>query len=252
MTTPTDYDLYVGIAFGTDPTTAQDPTRGTLTWTEVTSDVIACSIKRGRDKITDEMPPGVCTFTLQNQSGDYDPVYSAGTYYSSVPWTGAHVVVAADNSSTTEKRLFYGYIRANEGVQVTFDDFVSYTTISAYDWLGVAAESQYQGLTPSDQSPGTAVDEAMDDAGFSNVARSLDTGNATLQSGELAWTGDLLGFLQQIARSEGGVLWCDVDGTVTFDGRSAYTESRFTSSQRTFSDDGADTEILRGQIAGVW
>ncbi len=102
MTTPT---LKVEIAFDDDPLTVSP------TWTDVTAyvrDSPGVQISRGRPTELDTFTPGRCTFTLDNNDGEFSPLNSSSTYNGKL-LPGKQVRVTATYSST-DYRLFRGFI----------------------------------------------------------------------------------------------------------------------------------------------
>lgn len=69
-----DIAYSVEIAFVSDP-------YGTLTWTDVTSDVESFTTTRGRNYELAKTDPGTATIALDNSQGDYDPTNTASPYY---------------------------------------------------------------------------------------------------------------------------------------------------------------------------
>jgi len=65
----------VNIAFGSDSLDT------TPTFTDVTSKVRACSIKRGRATEFEEYQAGTLSLSLDNRARTFDPLYTAGPYY---------------------------------------------------------------------------------------------------------------------------------------------------------------------------
>lgn len=92
------------------------------------------------------------------------------------------------------------------------------------------------GANPWDgDDTGTRVGRVLDAIGWPAGLRDLDTGLSTL--GPALLEGTALDYLQLLARTEDGLLYCAPDGDVTFVSRSALrSESRFTTSAGTFSD----------------
>jgi hypothetical protein len=71
-------EVRVEIAFGFGP---YDPEPLSFDWIDVTDDVRAVTIKRGRPSEFDRFPASTCTVTLRNDERQYDPLNSAGTHY---------------------------------------------------------------------------------------------------------------------------------------------------------------------------
>ncbi len=140
MTTPT---LKVEIAFDDDPLTVSP------TWTDVTAyvrDSPGVQISRGRPTELDTFTPGRCSFTLDNNDGEFSPLNS-GSSLAGKLLPGKQVRVTATYSST-DYRLFRGFItgwpqRYAEGKR---DAIVP---ILAFDALSKLNEIEIMSLTDS-------------------------------------------------------------------------------------------------------
>lgn len=91
-----------------------------------------------------------------------------------------------------------------------------------------------------DDTPYVRINRVLDAIDWPASDRDLDTGRASLDSATSIQGNDALSHLQAIALSEGGRLFVSRTGKVTLIGRNEFwTETAYTTSQATFSDDGA-------------
>ncbi|MBP7406076.1 MAG: hypothetical protein KA973_14275 [Candidatus Microthrix sp.] len=84
------------------------------TWVDVSADVVlsaGLSISRGRDSETgDAISVGTCSFTLQNDTGEYSPDLPASSHYPYVV-EGVHLRVSA-KANGSYRRRFYGTVQS--------------------------------------------------------------------------------------------------------------------------------------------
>ena len=110
MTVPT---IRVEIAFGhgaySTPSGAQ--------WIDVTSDVFEITTNRGRTSEFEQFPAGTCTIGLYNDSRQWDPLNTAGTYYGDLLANTPVRVVAT--ISAVDYHIWRGYV---DGWPVTYTD----------------------------------------------------------------------------------------------------------------------------------
>lgn len=85
---------------------------GSMTWTDVSADVRAVHIDRGRQVELDEFSGGVAQVILGNLAAKYDPLNTAGPYYGNIlPMRRIRISVSTD-SITPE--IFEGYVQGFE------------------------------------------------------------------------------------------------------------------------------------------
>ena len=104
--------LTVEIGFSTTAGSGTIPINSTLasiTWTDVSSDVRSCSIKRGRSSELDSFNTGSCQITFANADRKYDPENAAGTYYGKLT-PGRPIRIRATPPSGSATGIFFGFI----------------------------------------------------------------------------------------------------------------------------------------------
>lgn len=104
--------LTVEIGFSTTAGSGTVPINSTLasiTWTDVSSDVRSCSIKRGRSSELDSFTTGSCQITFANADRKYDPEYASGTYYGKLT-PGRPIRIKATPPSGSATGIFFGFI----------------------------------------------------------------------------------------------------------------------------------------------
>jgi len=104
--------LTVEIGFSTTAGSGTVPLNSTLssiTWTDVSSDVRSCSIKRGRSSELDSFNTGSCQITFANADRKYDPEYASGTYYGKLT-PGRPIRIKATPPSGSATGIFFGFV----------------------------------------------------------------------------------------------------------------------------------------------
>jgi hypothetical protein len=104
--------LTVEIGFSTTAGSGTVPLNSTLssiTWTDVSSDVRSCSIKRGRSSELDSFNTGSCQITFANADRKYDPENASGTYYGKLT-PGRPIRIRATPPSGSATGIFFGFV----------------------------------------------------------------------------------------------------------------------------------------------
>jgi hypothetical protein len=241
--TETTVTVFFGVGgAGGDVFVLDDAVRGVLdsatytlggdTGSDVTSDVRAVSIMRGRTSpIFDNVNAGTAMVELNNEDRSYDPDYTAGAYYGGIMPTKR--VVIATNGVT----LLDGQV-ADWALDYQVSG-VSLATIEAEDALAVLSRQQFTEWTATgSQAAGARYTAILNrgEVGWSGGARDLDTGISTLQGDAVSWGSNVLAYCQLVARSDLGVFFASRDGVITFhDRHHNYYE---TGTPLAFADDG--------------
>jgi hypothetical protein len=212
---------------------SQDPVQtNPLVWTDVTSHTLNLATNRGRDNFWDLHSPGSATFTF-----DYN-FYSNVTVVPNTP-----VRVSANDSTSTTRRLFTGFLRPQNGYVLDVANALSATNLQALDFLSLLAERNFDAATIISEGSRAGTLMALIDVYYGSVfpawqTETLDTGQTIMQDPPLG--GTLLDIFQNLTFSEGGAFYVKSDGTVNFDDRMAIRNtSRIATSQVTFDDSGA-------------
>jgi len=216
------------IAYFDVPTTPvfllDDPVRGKLddtTYvlagdiaTDITSDVVAVSTKRGRSRWLDEIQVGTCSFTVRNLTRDYDPT-GAGLYSANIV-PGKRVQIDVGGAP-----VFDGVVD-DWDLSYTLDgDAIATAVVS--DTLSRLGRMKLSAHTATSQLSGARVDAVLDRAevDFPAGQRDVDAGLTTLQADTVDEGTDVLTYLKLVARTESGRLFAARNGVLTFRERSA-------------------------------
>ena len=209
-----------------------------VAYTDVSTDVRAVTISRGKQRELDEFAAGMCSVVLDNRDRDYDPLYTSSPYFvdgETQVKTGRWMRVKATHPTTgVEYDLYKGTIR-NWDLNYDFPNDAT-STPSATDYIENLTNTNITTTTSAGLS-GVMVGEILNEANI--LERTLDTGNTSLQAVTFAGANALTA-LQTATKSEGGgtaAIYCDGTGDVVFEDRlSLTTNARSSTSQATFGD----------------
>jgi hypothetical protein len=224
----TTVTIYFGVgAVGNAFWTLEDPVRGALNGSyglagdigsDVSVDVLAVDIRRGRGSPLDEFNAGTCTIVLDNSERTYDPVNTVSPYYGNVR-PGKRVVVQTEGVT-----IFDGFV---EDWDLDFDRGPggggSTATVVCVDALASLAAMEFDEWTATaGQTAGPRLTAVLN---RSEVAwgwnRDIDTGVSTLQGGLVTWGSNVLNYMQLVTRSDLGRLFAARGGVLTFRDRHA-------------------------------
>lgn len=203
--------------------TLDDATKGALdsaTYTlagdvlvDVTDDVRAISVKRGRSKVLDKFTAGAANITLDNRSRYYDPTYASSPYFGSiVPRKQVRV-------SHLDYDLYTGMVEDwNFQWDVSGD---SVAEPSCTDGFSILAQQTLTAGTATSQATGARVGAVLDAVGWPATQRAISTGAVTLDADVRGDDVNALNYLQQVELSEGpAALFVGKSGAFTFRDRS--------------------------------
>ena len=213
---------------------------GAITYTDVTSDVQSVSISRGRSRDLDTFTTGSCSVRLLNNARKYENTNTSSPYYPGIEPMIAIRVDATTDGGSSYKDLFVGFVT---DINLTYpDQSNSFADFIASDAFMKLANTSLINASFSSTDSGTLVGNILDNANVKfGAERDIETGISTMQ----ALSGiseNTLSVLQNIERSENGLLFMSKDGKLTFKSR----HTTFPSTpDATFSDDGSDIPYLR-------
>lgn len=220
------------IAFGSAPFAASP------SWDDISSDLLSLNIKKGRQHALDRMEAGTCFIELKNDSEEYWPDNSGGSYYPNVVPVRRINLRATYGGSTYD--LFTGYVRRYRPRWRARGGFGSVMVVRAADVLRNLARLEINdGTGFSSELSGTRIDNVLDLLS-SNIGRDLDTGQSTLIASGAITNVKALAHLHTVQWSEAGYLFVAGDGDVQFHDRHARLKSPYTTSQATFGDDAGE------------
>jgi hypothetical protein len=256
--------VQIGFSIGASTGTwlhLDDETRGLLdtgtlapsaTWEDVTSYVRSVSMRRGSSRVEGAIlryEAGTCSITLDNRDRRFDPANLAGPYVAGgvTQVTPMRAVRVQANWSGTVYSLWRGFVDAWQvaytgpnAAEVTLTATDGMKVLGAYDRAAVAPVG-------AGERSGSRINRILTSAGWPLADRRIATGDSTVQATTLA--GNALSELQLTADSELGELYIDGAGRVVFRNRLALLQqARSNTSQATFGDDAAGTELRYADV----
>jgi hypothetical protein len=209
---------------------------------DVSSEVQAVSIQRGRNANADQFQAGTASIRIADINGDFNPENLSSPYAGLLLPLRKVTITATDNNTGLVYPLFAGYITGYNFTQAQVVGEVSYTTLSAVDGfrlLNMGTVSTVTGATAG-QLSGARVTKILDAVAWPNSMRDIDAGQTTLQV-DPGTTRTALNALQTVETSEYGAVYMDPSGNVVFQDR-ALTSSSIAGTATTFADDGSGIE----------
>jgi hypothetical protein len=239
----------VRIGFTQNTFTLDDLVRGVLDsaelagatpLTDVTSDVQSINISRGRSRDLSTFSTGTASVRLLNNARKYENTNTSSPYSPGIePMIAIHVDATTDGGSTY-KDLFVGFVT---DINLSYpDQSNSFAEFLAADGFMKIANTSLINASFSSLNSGALVSAILDNANVKfGAERNIETGISTMQSLS-SISENTLSVLQNIERSENGLLFMSKDGKLTFKSRHTTFPSSPTA---TFSDDGSDIPYLR-------
>ena len=230
-----------------DPFTLDSATSGVLdsdvlegiTPVDITADVYAIRVERGRSRWLDDFQAGTCSISLDNRTRTYDPT-GGGTYSTDiVPGKRFRV-------TTGGTPIFDGTADDWDIAYSLGGDSVASVVIS--DGFSDLGHTILTETATTSQLSGARLTAILDraDVNFPTAYRDIDAGVTTLQADTIADGTDVASYAQLIARTEGGRLFMAADGDLTF--RDRY-ETQTTVGALKFADDGTGVPYYGIQVA---
>tara|TARA_Y100000310_G_scaffold327860_1_gene394860 strand:+ start:119 stop:1294 length:1176 start_codon:yes stop_codon:yes gene_type:complete len=226
------------IAFDTDPFAT------TPTWTDIDSDLLFFSMKKGRKHQLDRMEAATAVLILNNADSNYWPNNTGGDYSPNVLPAKRVNIRASFNFITYD--VFTGFIESwvpswRGGTGSTAGPIMTVKCAGVTKnlsrlWLNNAGESQ--------ELSGTRVGNVLDELSWPAADRDLDAGQSTLIATGSQVNVNSLAHLQTVQTTEQGIIFQAGDGDVQFQDRHARFKSPFTVSQATFGDDGGENKYF--------
>ncbi|MFM1964648.1 MAG: hypothetical protein RL134_373 [Actinomycetota bacterium] len=178
---------------------------------DVTNDLRAVKIRRGRSRTLDKFTAGNANLTLDNRDRYYDPTYASSPYYGSIL---PRKQVVIEHLGYT---LFTGQVEDWDFGYTLSGDAVAET--SCVDPLSYLATQILTPGTATSQATGTRVGTILDQAGWSSSTRNISAGAATLNADYIPANTNALAYLQKIELSEPGAFFMSREGNATFRSR---------------------------------
>lgn len=255
------FDL--SLAGGGDFFTLNDPVKGELDdgpfglagdiLTDVSDDVRAVTVRRGRSNETTSIDAGAATVILDNRLRQYDPTAAASVSLlgpSILPRKAIDIIIDGES-------LFRGQVEDWDLTYTMGGD--SITTAKCSDGFTLLAQQVFASGPGATGLAGSVIYDTASAAGWPLGRIFVDPGNVTIGPNDISDGTNVLKYLQQIAASEPGLLFISKDGALTFRDRTASQDPTGVE----FTDDGTGigfqsieidfgTELLFTRIEVEW
>jgi hypothetical protein len=196
---------------------------------DVTDDVRSIAIKRGKNRLLDNVDPGLANIVFNNHDRKYDPLNISSPFATQI------IPKRQVRISVNDEPMFYGLV----------DDWNFEYDISGDSVAAAAVSDAFTAFTSTTLTAGTSITQlsgARVNAVLSdpNVlwpaeSRDINTGGMTLGPDVIAADSNVLEYLRKIESSEPGIIFMSKDGKVTFRDRNVAPTSTNTVA---FADDG--------------
>jgi hypothetical protein len=204
---------------------------------DVSDQVNAISIKRGRSAESDQFQTGTLTLKIVDTNGDFNPMNVSGPYYQLLN-PMRKIQITATYLGVTYP-IFAGYITGYNTTTPQYTGDVSFTTITAVDAFRLAQNAQISTVTDATagQLSGTRINKILDQIVWPSSQRQIDAGQTTVQA-DPGTARTALGAMQTVETSEYGALYADAYGNFVFKDRKTATTS-VNQTAVAFTDDGS-------------
>jgi hypothetical protein len=190
---------------------------------DVTEDVIAVNVRRGRSKQLEQFDAGGAEVVLRNDLRKYDPAAgTAVTPFGASMRPRKQVVI-----TSAGRRVFTGTVE-DWDIEYRLDgDHIA--SVQASDAFSILAQQLIPRTTNVVEGSGARVNSVLDlpSIDWPEARRDISPGKAILQadtiSDENSYT--VLEYLQQVEISEPGALFIARDGSLTFRGRDDFQKA---------------------------
>jgi len=179
---------------------------------DISGRVVSLAVSRGRQDVLEPVRSGQASVTLRNFDGALDPLNNDSPLYPGVEPARTLEIYADD------VQVFDGLV---EDIFLSFSpDGDATVEVQAFDKLSTLALAEFPpaGLAVNEESSGDRVTDVLDsNSQFWTDGTDIAAGDSTLAAGTA--TGNVVQYLNTVARSEGGVLFVGRDGDLVFRNR---------------------------------
>jgi hypothetical protein len=212
---------------------------------------------RGKTRELDRFQAGQASVSFNNSDRIFDPTYAASPFFGQIE-PRRQMVISVDDIIQYEGTIDdwnIGYEKGGNSVAVAiaFDGIANLANIKLQDFTPSGSVLDYKFFILNDATrgklneednllagtdgvvtTGRAINSALDQIGWPDNKRDLDTGLAVVESNPIADDTIVLDYLQKVATSEPSGVFISKSGSVKFRQRN----SAFLGDQPFFSDDG--------------
>jgi len=189
---------------------------------DISSQVLKCSTRRGRNRILSNFEAGSATVTLNDPDSDFNPQNTAGPYYGKlIPLRKIRIYAETEVlGDIVSVNLFSGYITSYDTGFYEGTNATSTVVLQCVDGFRLL-NNVATGLTsvpgcPAGQLSGARVEALLDFAGFPTSMRSITVGNSTMQADPAGTNRSILAAIQTVEQSEFGAFFMTRSGRALF------------------------------------
>jgi hypothetical protein len=244
-----DYLVEISTGFSIGGFTLDSATTGLLDGTagvldgrpeyaDVTSEVDSFSIRRGRRKVTDQMPvSGTCSIKINDQSGLFNPFNTSSIYYNPVLNEPGLAPLRKVRVSRDAQYVFAGRITAFDQQYVLGG--INEITVVASDDIYVLSQTALNAFTPASETSSARLSTvlALPEVTFTGTTSITASPVATLGAYAVPANTSTTSYLSQINDAEQGRLFCNRSNTLVFQSR---VVPAIATPAATFKDDGTN------------
>jgi len=222
---------------------ASDAFDTTPTWTDVSSDVMDISIRRGRTYEMNRIEAGTATVRLKNIDGDYWPNNTTSAYYGNIKPVKRINIQACYPTATTAYDLYTGYIEAWTPAWIQEPITAPVMDLSCADLLKNISRYMINNTTGyAAELSGTRVANVLSEMSWPTSASSIATGQSTMISTGALANVNAMDHLYNVLDSELGILFISASGSAVFQDRATRNAAPYDTSQAIFSDGTGTTD----------
>ena len=183
---------------------------GGLIFYDVTDRVREISVSRGKSAIFSEISAGQATISFNNHDRAFDPRYTASPFAGNIV-PRREIKIYSDGAP-----IFVGWVDDWNLSYLPNGD--SITEAIAFDGFSILAGQKLPLSTPIEQLAGARVEAILDlpDVNWDPNLRQIQSGVLNMGTQEITLGTNVLNYLQQVTRTEDGLLYMSKAGEVTF------------------------------------
>jgi len=232
------YPLLLDTAFGVLGTNTLGDAPADLV--DISSQVLRCSTRRGRNRILSNFEAGTATVILNDPNSDFNPQNLSGPYFGKlIPLRKIRIYAETEfDSEIVQVNMFSGYITSYDTGFYEGTNATSTVVLQCVDGFRLL-NNVSTGIAPipgatAGQLSGTRVNTLLDFAGFPDSMRTTDAGNSAMQV-DPGQDRQILTAIQTIEQSEFGAFFMQRSGKTLFLDRDEVAK-RADSAPRTYTD----------------
>jgi hypothetical protein len=213
---------------------------------DISSQVMRCSVRRGRNRILANFEAGTATVTLNDPNSDFNPQNATGPYFGKlIPLRKIRIYAQTEFAGdTVEVNIFSGYITSYDtgfysGVYTT--STVTLQCVDGFRLLNNVSTPQDDLLgpvpvpgCPAGQASGDRINSLLNFAGFPDSMRTTDFGDSLMQA-DPGGPRSILAAVQTVEQSEFGAFFMQRSGKTLFLDRDTVAK-RADAVPRTYTD----------------